>query len=301
MTTENLLPNKFLTSAGTTVWPAYTEEYLVVGPEVQLFVRRARPAGPVRAWVVLVHGLGEHLGRYGHVAEALLARGFAVVGWDLRGHGRSAGRRGDVADGELLVDDLAAVCAHFREEGCPLFICAHSLGAQITLRLLERDAGVCRGAVIASPWLRLAFHPPWWKLLVARLAMRVWPAFIQETPLRPERLSRDLAHLASFPDSGLAHRRISARMYFALLAGGERIFAEAGRLRTPMLLLHGDDDPITSHRATCDFFERIGSADKTLRIFPGARHEMHNDLDRLQELREIGDWIEARLGPETAV
>jgi len=280
-----------------TDWPEASEETLTVAENVSLFVRRARPAGPIRAWVVLVHGLGEHLGRYGHVAHALLARGFGVVGWDLRGHGRSPGLRGDVADGELLVDDLAAVCARFRGDGCPLFIFAHSLGAQIALRFLEREAGACRGAVIASPWLRLAFHPPWWKLLLARAAMRVWPAFIQQTPLRAERLSRDPAHLASFPHPELAHRCISARMYFALLAGGERIFAEAGRLRTPMLLLHGDDDPVTSHRATCEFFERVSSEDKTLRIFPGARHEMHNDLDRVEVLREIGDWIEARLAP----
>ena len=295
MTTRNLLPNNFLTSAGTTDWPQSTEEYLVAAPEVQLFVRQARPAVPTRARVVLVHGLGEHLGRYGHVASALLSRGFAVAGWDLRGHGRSSGVRGDVKDTEWLVDDLATVCAHFREEGCPLFIFAHSLGAQIALRFLEREGGVCRGAVIASPWLRLAFHPPRWKLLIARLAMWIRPGFVQKTKLRAERLSRDPAHLASFPHPELAHRRISARMYFALLAGGERIFAEAARLHTPMLLLHGDDDPVTSHRATCDFFERVGSQDKTLRVFPGARHEMHNDLDRAEVLREIGGWIEARL------
>lgn len=299
MTTGNLEPNKFLTSPGMTEWPEASEESLPFGQEVRLFVRRARPSGPIRGGVVLVHGLGEHSGRYGHVAEALVARGFAVVGWDLRGHGRSSGVRGDVADTELLVDDLAAICAHFRPAEGPLFIFAHSLGSQIALRFLERDAEACEGAVIASPWLRLAFDPPWWKLLMARLAMGVWPGFVQKTALHAERLSRDLAHLASFPRPELAHRRISARMYFALRAGGERIFAEAERLRTPMLLLHGDDDPITSHRATGEFFERVGSTDKTLRIFPGARHEMHNDLHRAEVLREIGDWMEARLPAST--
>jgi alpha-beta hydrolase superfamily lysophospholipase len=229
------------------------------------------------------------------VAAALVARGFAVVGWDLRGHGRSSGARGDIATGELLVDDLAAVCARFREEGCPLFLFAHSLGGQIALRLIEKDAAIGLGAVIASPWLRLAFDPPWWKLALARVAMRVWPKFVQARDIRSERLSRDAAHLASFPDRDLVHQRISARMYFGLRAAGERIFAEAHSVRTPLLLLHGDDDPVTSHHATCEFFERVGSADKTLRIYPGTRHETHNDLDRAQVLREIGDWIEARL------
>ncbi len=295
MTTENLPPPEISDRPERTDWPPATDESLPVSGEVRLFIRQARPVGPARGWVVLVHGLGEHSGRYGHVAAALVERGLGVVGWDLRGHGRSSGARGDVTSGELLVDDLAAICARFRQEGCPLFLFAHSLGGQIALRLLERDGEVCRGAVIASPWLRLAFEPPWWKLWLARAAMRVWPAFVQARDRRAERLSRDLAHLRSFPDLNLVHYRISARMFFWLRAGGERIFADAGAVRTPLLLLHGDGDPVTSHHATGDFFERAGSADKTLRIYPGARHETHNELERAQVLREIGDWIEARL------
>jgi alpha-beta hydrolase superfamily lysophospholipase len=259
-------------------------------------VRVANPVGVPRGVVVLVHGLGEHLGRYGHVAAGLIDRDLMVVGWDLRGHGRSSGARGDVPHGDLLVDDLAAVCARYRQEALPLFLFGHSLGGQIVLRLLEKDAGVCCGAVIASPWLRLAFNPPWWKLLLGRLAMKIWPGFVQPRGIRSDRLSRDEVHLKSFPDLDLVHQRISARMYFSLRAEGERIFAEAGSVRTPLLMLHGDDDPVTSHHTTCDFFERLGSADKTLRIYPGARHETHNDLERELVIREIGDWIAARVG-----
>jgi alpha-beta hydrolase superfamily lysophospholipase len=295
MTTEKLSSTGFSYRAERTDWPPTSDEFLDSAGNARLFLRQAKPPGKARAAVVLVHGLGEHSGRYGHVAAALVERGFAVVGWDLRGHGRSSGARGDVTTGEALVDDLARVFARFRDEGFPLFIFAHSLGGQIALRLLERDATVCRGAVVASPWFRLAFNPPWWKVALATLAMRVWPGFIQARDMRSERLSRDEAHLASFPDLNLVHQHISARMYFWLRAGGERIFTEAHSVRTPLLLLHGDDDPVTSHHATCEFFERVGSTDKTLRIYPGTRHETHNDLDRAQVIRETGDWIEARL------
>jgi alpha-beta hydrolase superfamily lysophospholipase len=299
MTTENLRPSDFSNRAGRTEWPSAREEFLPARDTTELFYRLATPASAPRGTVVLVHGLGEHSGRYGHVARAFVERGFTVVGWDLRGHGKSAGARGDISDGDLLVEDLATVCAHFRTKDAHLFFFAHSLGGQIALRLLERDSDICRGAAIASPWLRLAFEPPWWKLALAQIAMRVRPSFIQNRDIRSERLSRDSAHLASFPDLNLVHQRISARMFFFLLKGGERILADAGAIRTPLLLLHGDNDPVTSHRATAEFFERAGSRDKTLRIFPGARHETHNEMDREQLLKEVGDWMEARL-PEAA-
>lgn len=295
MTTENP-PGPKVSTVATSLWPAAEEGSLPGCDGTPLFFRAARPPGPARAGILITHGLGEHSTRYGHVATFLVARGFAVYAWDLRGHGRSAGARGDVADDALLVRDFAAVHARFREETRRLFLFAHSLGGQIVLRYLQENEVACPGAVIASPWLRLAFDPPWWKLALARLAMRCWPGFVQHTGNRWHRLSRDREHMASFPDLDLVHRRISARLYFAARATGERVLANAPRLRTPLLLLHGADDPITSHHATTEFFERAGSADKTLRIFPDTRHETHNDLARAQVLREARDWLEARAG-----
>lgn len=300
MTTEKLLGGGVSAAADALVWRAAEEGFLERGEDMRLFLRVTRPAGDARAVVVLTHGLGEHSSRYGHVAAALVGRGLQVGAWDLRGHGRSSGRRGDVTDYDLLVEDLAAVCAHFRVKGRPLFLFAHSLGGQIALSYLEQRNVDCDGAVIASPWLRLAFNPSRWKLWLARLAMRWRPAFVQRTGTRWERLSRDLAHLGSFPDLDLVHHGISARMYFAVRAAGERILEAASVVRTPILLLHGDADPVTSHQATCEFFERAGAPDKTLRIYPGGRHETHNDLDRAQVISEIGDWIEARLPSASA-
>jgi alpha-beta hydrolase superfamily lysophospholipase len=218
-----------------------------------------------------------------------------VVAWDLRGHGRSSGRRGDVPEYRCLIEDLEAVGARYGLADRPLFFFAHSLGAQITLRLLETTPVRCDGAVIASPFLRLAYEPKWWKVVLARIAMRCWPTFVQPTGNRWERLSRDFTHLASFPDLELVHHGISARMYFAVREAGELALADAPAVRVPLFLLHGDADPITCHHTTCEFFEHAGAVDKTLRIFPGTRHEAHNDLDRAQVIQAIAEWIEARI------
>jgi acylglycerol lipase len=295
MTTQILLsPNDF----GAT-WPLGDEEWLDREGDTRLFIRSSSPAKKPRATVIFTHGLGEHSNRYGHVAAEFVARGWRVVAWDLRGHGRSSGPRGDVEDYQTFLDDLGAVSARYRASESPLFLYAHSLGGQIALRFLQTAPVSCQGAIIASPWLRLAFDPPWWKLALARVAMHFWPAFKQSTGNRWERLSRDLSHMTSFPDLELVHHGISARMYFAVRAAGELALGDASVLRIPLLLLHGDADPVTSHHSTCEFFEKAGAADKTLRIFPGTRHETHNDLDRVQVIREIAEWIEARIAPKT--
>ena len=299
MTTPNLLGGVTNGLRRALLWPAFEEHFLKTGDGTRLFLRIARTFSAPRGVVVITHGLGEHSGRYAHVAAALLEKGLTVVGWDLRGHGRSSGPRGDIAEYGVLLADLALVCAHYRMTGRPLFLYAHSMGAQVALRFLEEAHPNCAGAVIASPWLRLAFDPPWWKLALAWIALRVRPGFIQQTGTRLERLSRDLRHLESLPGLELVHHNISARMYFAVRAAGEQALQEAGKLRVPLLLLHGDDDPITSHHATRELFDRAGVADKTLQILPQSRHETHNDLDRDLVIRAIGDWIAARMPSES--
>lgn len=293
MTTENLLSGQDFASA----WPNFEAKMVTRDPATWLFVRLARPVLPARATIIITHGLGEHSGRYGHVASALVDRGFCVVGWDLRGHGWSAGRRGDITGYRVLTEDLHEIYLEQATPDCPVFLFGHSLGGQITLRFLEEFPVRCSGVIAASPWLRLTSPPPPWKLLLARVAMRCWPGFVQHTGNRLERMSRDAAHMTSFPDLDLVHHRISARMFFALMAAGERLVAEASRVKVPLLLLHGDADPVTCHRASSEFVEKAGASDKTLRIFPGSRHETHNDLDRDQVIREVADWIDLRVVP----
>jgi alpha-beta hydrolase superfamily lysophospholipase len=199
---------------------------------------------------------------------------------------------------EALLDDLAAVHGMAAEAGRPVFLMGHSLGGQITLRYLLSRQPVCRGGIAASPWLRLAFRPAGWRIALARALRRWWPTFLQPTPWDPAKLSRDPEHLMALPCPELVHHRISARMFLAVVEEGEKALAEAGRLKTPLLLLHGGDDPITSAEATRELFERAGSSDKEMRMYPGTRHETHNDLDRERVLAEVAAWMEARCGAE---
>ncbi len=272
----------------------FNESCFEAGDGERLFARCAKVREAVRAEVLLTHGLGEHSGRYRHVAEVFAARGLCA--YDLRGHGRSGGRRGDAARYEMLLDDLGFAAARVAHEERPVFLLGHSLGGQIALNYLLRTGAVCRGAVIASPWLRLAFAPARWRVALGRAALRIWPGWRQGTDVSWSRLSRDAEHRAALPEPELLNHTISARFYFAIERAATAAMSGAPQLRTPLLLLHGGDDPVTSMAATQEFHARAGSADKTILIYPDARHETHNDLCRDQVIDDIARWIEARAG-----
>ena len=259
-----------------------------------LFVHRLEPRQAVRANVVLVHGLGEHSARYRHVAERLAAFGFRPCLFDLRGHGRSEGKRGHIGSYEELLDDAAAVFAEFARDGTPTFLYGHSLGGQLAINFATGRKPAIAGLIIASPWLELAFAPRFWKLWLAQLAVRCWPRWTQQTEVRPERLSRDPAFLSSLPDPELIHHRLSAHMYFELVAGARRARDNAATMEAPLLLVQGEADPITSVEATRAFFKNAQSPDKTLLLYPGGLHETHNDLDRETVLRDVVEWLDRR-------
>ncbi|MEA3186706.1 MAG: hypothetical protein QOD99_536 [Chthoniobacter sp.] len=270
------------------------ENWIKAQDGTRLFVRTFFADAPVRGRVMLVHGLGEHSSRYLHVAETLIAHGFDVCACDLRGHGRSGGARGDVESYGALLDDLSRVFSQFETADAPIFIYGHSLGGQLALHFLLQRSPRVAGVISASPWLDLAFAPPRWKLWLARAAVRIRPRFTQETDVVPERLSRDQDFLRSLADADLVHHRISARMYAHLSGAASHLRTFVTEFPVPLMLLHGDSDPITSAVASRAFFEKLTCPDKTLRIYPGGLHETHNDLDRATVLRDVIEWMSAR-------
>ncbi len=280
---------------------SFREESLQSTGGVRLRVRVATLPEPVRGDVILTHGLGEYCGRYEHVAAAFAEAGLRLWVYDLRGHGLSDGPRGDAAEYRLLVDDLAKVVNRVRQEGRPLFVMGHSLGGQITLSyLLQHGAVGVQGAVITSPWLRLAFTPPIWRIALAKAALLFAPGLCQRTPSNASQLSRDLEHLTSMPNPELCHGIISGRLFFAIEKAGAAALDQAPELRVPVLLIHGDEDAVTCRQSTGLFHERAGSADKQLIIYPEARHETHNDLCRHLVLADICRWIGDRVPTSSA-
>ncbi len=264
-----------------------------------LFYRRfepAPPAGPpAQALVLIVHGMGEHGGRYRPIAEYLAALGCRVVVPDLRGFGKSGGRRACVKRFTDFHRDLAALHAHAARQGAdlPVFLVGHSFGGLLVSSYLayQRAAGPVRGLILSSPIFGIGVRVPFWRCWFGLAASYVVPDLTQPTRVEASRLTHDPAILEVYAKDTLIHHRISARLYRELeraIAGRHRI---AERIQSPVLVLQAGDDAIVSRPATQVFYDRLGSADKTLRIYEGLYHEIFNETSREEIYFEVGRWI----------
>ncbi len=250
-----------------------------------------QPAATEKAVVVITHGMGEHSGRYPHVLAHFAENGITACTYDLRGHGRSEGRRGYVGHYENFLSDLQHVFDHFQRKDRPVFLYGHSLGGQITVNFLVRHRPPVTGVILTSPWLDLAFRPPVWRLALAAVAAKIYPRLTQNAPPMEQNLSRDVEWLESLKAPGLAHRRMSAGLFTALVREAGKARRAAGKIKLPLLLMHGGDDPVTCVEASRAFLTAASSPDKELQIWPEMLHETHNELDRHKVLERASQWM----------
>jgi alpha-beta hydrolase superfamily lysophospholipase len=219
-----------------------------------------------------------------------------VFAFDFRGHGLSPGPRGVVKHYDDLVSDFTGGLGWVRAElpNRPLFVLGHSNGAQVVLRAVlagERFDGL----ILSNPAVRLAVKIPLWKRLAGEILNRVAPGVTLHTPVVDDLMTRDAESWPLRRADSLRHTRISAPLYFGMIEGGPRIVARAAEIRISTLLILGEKDSITDASASKVLFDRLGAADKTLRIFPDMLHEPLNDLGREAVYEAIVEWLSAHI------
>ncbi|MFV2006006.1 MAG: lysophospholipase [Longimicrobiales bacterium] len=249
------------------------------------------------ATVVIVHGLGDHSGRYELVAESLVARGFTVFGFDQRGHGRSQGIRGHAESFGQLRGDLVLAIRKARSVSgrLPVFLWGHSMGGLLVIRHLQADPGDVRGAVITSPWLATRAPVPEWKRRLARILDRIAPWLALSTGMAPEALMRDAERLRAYREDRLVHDRISPRLYHVVLKEQKAALENPDLFATPGLFLVPQADPLVVPSVTMAFAEAVQDGRATVVPFPGLLHEPHNEPERSDVFLAAGDWIDREL------
>jgi alpha-beta hydrolase superfamily lysophospholipase len=262
---------------------------------LQMYARGWKPKDP-KAVVVLVHGLGEHINRYQHVAEAFVSAGYAMQGFDLRGHGQSAGQRGHIPAYESLMDDISDFIADARKRypGLPLFLYGHSMGGNQAINYALRSPQLLKGVIATGPWLKLAFTPSAAQVMLAKVLNNIAPSFSLASGLDQQALSRDPEVVSKYAADPLVHNKISVRLYTEIYANGFSALEHAAELKIPMLLMHGSADKITSAPASQDF-ARLAGKNVTLKIWDGFYHEIHNEPEKAEVIQVMVSWLDKNL------
>lgn len=259
---------------------------------MELFVRSWRPADEPWAFILLVHGIAEHSGRYENVGARLAAAGLDVTAYDQRGFGASGGRRSFVATWDIVHDDLAEQLASVwaRAAGRPVVLYGHSLGGLIALGYVLTDRPKPDFLVLSAPAIEAAI--PAWKRTLARLLSRVAPNAEIKNALDGADLSRDPAIAEAYFADPLNCHTTTTRFAAAALGEQSRVKSLLGGLTVPTLVIHGSADRIVPV-ASSSGLESIPGV--TRRTYPDHRHELHNEPDGPAIIDDVVAWLRTEI------
>ncbi len=253
-----------------------------------------------RGSVLIVHGLGEHIGRYAHVAARLNSWGWQVVGYDQRGHGRSDGPRGGLRTDDDLLQDLAAVIDAVRTaQPGPLVLLGHSMGGLVAARFVAGKAGASwprpvDALVLSSPALDPGMSIPQ-KLLLASLG-RLAPNLSLGNGLKPEWISRDAQVVRNYVADPLVHDRVTPRLARFIVDGGQAVAQRAGDWTLPTLLMYAGSDRCVAPAGSAGFAAAAPQAMVAAHEFRPLYHEIFNEPEQDEVFGVLGEWLQG-LGP----
>lgn len=262
-----------------------------------LFYRSWPVADQASAVVLISHGLGEHSGRYEHVAAAFNAAGLHVFALDHLGHGQSPGKRAFVSRFSELTDGVAELRAHIAQDypSMPVYLVGHSLGGLIAASTVLGAAQDYAGLLMTGPALGVPTPPPAWQVLLLRVFSAVAPG-LKALALDANAICRDPAVVEDYvADPLVHHENIPARMVVSLFDEGARVMASAKDISLPVLLLHGAKDQLTSASASTEFVDMLASSDKQCTIYDGMYHELFNEPEQEAIIKTCCEWITTRL------
>ena len=247
-----------------------------------------------QAAVALVHGVGEHSGRYANVVGPLVEGGYAVYGYDQRGHGRSPGLRVHIDRWAEYRDDLGAFLRLVagEERDRPLVVYGHSMGALVVLDYLLQDPRELAGAIVSGVPLEPAGIGSPLLVVVARALSGVRPRHSVNLGLDAAALSRDAAVVEAYRADPLVTPRATVRWGAESLDTVRRVKEGMSRIDLPLLVLHGEDDRLNLAEGARALVEAVPHPDKTLHVYPGGYHEPHNDVGHEQVAADVVGWLD---------
>lgn len=252
-----------------------------------------------KAIVCIVHGFAEHGGRYERPAKFLNENDISVIAMDQFGHGKTPGTRGFSPSYEATLDSVDNLIEQTKKlhPNTPVFLWGHSMGGNVVLNYLLRRQATVKGAIVTAPWLKLGFEPPKFKLILARLMRNIYPAFPEKADLDTNSLSRDPAEVKKYNEDPLVHNQATAGTFFETFEAGYWALENAGKLNTPLLVMHGTSDKLIAYEGSVTFAQKSPKHLISLVGYEGYYHELHNEPepDRTKVMTDIAEWIKGQL------
>jgi acylglycerol lipase len=264
---------------------------------LEIFAQGWEPeAREAKAVICLVHGLGEHTSRYAHVAEAFGRDGYAMFGFDLRGHGRSGGTRGHFPSMEAVMQDIDLLFEQARKRypGLPLLLYGHSLGGILVLHYALKRKPDVKGVISTSPGLRTALENQPVKVMAAKVLGSLIPSVNVPSGLDVNAISRNKQIVDIYKNDPLNHEKVSLGFGKIMLGVTKWTLEHAGEFSLPLLLMHGKADEITFPSGSMEFAAAL--KDKcTLFLWDDAFHELHHEPEQAEVFKTMLIWMDARL------
>lgn len=243
--------------------------------------------------IVIMHGLGEHSGRYPHVVQFFNECGLSVRTYDHRGHGKSQGARGDVPAGDAILQDAQIVIEDFTAQlGSVPLLFGHSMGGLFAARFALGKMAPLRGLILSSPALALPMSGAQ-KLLLSVLS-KIAPGLAVSNGLPLHGLSRDPAVAAAYKNDALVHGKITARLLLRMLDAMAFCHANAATLSIPALMVVAGSDKLVDASGSRAFFPQLPPTLASMHWYDEGYHELHNDVNARQVFADERNWLQAR-------
>lgn len=280
----------------------HEDGYFKAGPALSLYWQAWRPDDAESGVMVLVHGHGEHSGRYDYTVQRLVANGFSVFTYDQRGHGQSPDGRGEMLRAHIesmddYLDDLTEFgkLVDLKAPGLPRFLFGHSMGSVIVLDFIMQGRGAYKGVITSGLGTEPKGVAPPWKILLSKILSKVWPTFKITLDVEAGDLTRDPAEIQEYEQDPLIHHTASARWGSEMLKAIERVKSSPGKVQIPIVLQHGGADPLNLPSGSSNFHDSLSHPDKGIELYPDNLHDIHRDLDKDRVLTHRIDWMKARI------
>lgn len=273
------------------------KEGLLTTPDGTRLYSRIYESEKAQGDILIVHGFGEHSGRYEALIAHLLREGYSITTYDQRGHGKSTGLYGHVNRFSQYEEDLDFMVSTVRalNPSKKLFLIGHSMGGLVVLQYLSNRGEAVTGAVLSAPLAAIASKVPAHKLLLAKVGATLFPRLRMANEINPAVLSRDAGVGRAYAADPLVGKVVSTRWFAEAVKAMDELQRKASQITIPVLVMHGTEDKLASVLATERVFASLGSTDKRLKIYEGYFHELFNEPEKQEIYERVTDWLELRV------